>query len=69
MCLHTNLHDQTSHFHLYVNAEYVNRPHTALEEELAVGLGFIISTPFGPVICRMLHSISFFTTILDMIAR
>lgn len=26
VCLHTNLHDQTSHFHLYVNAEYVNNP-------------------------------------------
>lgn len=24
--LHTNIHDEASHFHLYVNAEYVNNP-------------------------------------------
>lgn len=42
VCLHTNLHDQTNHFHLYVNVGYVNKPRGTTEGD--VGPGFIICT-------------------------
>lgn len=64
MCLNTNLHDQTSHFHLYVNAEIV-KSYAAVEEEVAVGLGLIIWTPFGPVIWQMPHLMYFPTNQLS----
>ena len=62
VCLHTNLHDQTSHFHLYVNAEYVNKPCGTRGRDSCWGRGFIICTPFDPEISRRtLHPISFTT--------
>lgn len=47
--LHTNLRDQTSHFHLYVNAEYVNKAKQRQRSRWLLGSNLSLAV-FDPLI-------------------